>query len=66
MLEQLMEEIRPGQRRGSLVSTLTTASELDKREFWRQLERELDDVGMVVTVEIPSTASGSDAKQASL
>jgi hypothetical protein len=46
-LNKFIDEIRKGKREGSVVSTQTADSlSLDDRETWRQLRRELQDVGV--------------------
>jgi hypothetical protein len=50
-MDQLLAEYRRGQRNGSIVSALTVESLMpDERETWRQLRRDLKDVGIETTI----------------
>ena len=50
ILNQLMEEIRDGKREGSVLTTCTVESiSAEEKQVWREIRRELEDVGLTVT-----------------
>ena len=49
-LNKLFAEVRAGLREGSVVTTTTIAETLESEDVWKQLQRELEDVGISAAV----------------